>query len=284
MAYRSRLRQLIFRLLVLLDKIVPSRGVPIALYHQVTETPVGYPIGGHVMPGVFRQQMERLAERGYRGVSVGEYLRMRAGDRLPHGKILVLTFDDGQEDVYDHAFPILAELGFSATVFLVSGYIGQEKWLDPVLCTWSDERPHPQALYYRFMDARQIGEMQEAGIEFGSHTRTHPRLTDLPPAGMREEIFGSKRALEAILGRPVDLFCYPFGCFDERVRSVVVEAGYRAACSSVHGVNGAAADLYCLRRYGIAPIAGPAFDVYLTGKYAWYYRCAHWHRRRRGNT
>jgi peptidoglycan/xylan/chitin deacetylase (PgdA/CDA1 family) len=265
-------RLLIFRLLALWDKVVSSRGVPAALYHQVTDTPKGHRIGAHVSPQVFSEQMNRLVKLGYHGISIREYQRLLGLDQPLPSKIVCLTFDDGQQDVYIHAYPVLKELGFSATVFVITDYVGQEKWFDLETGVWCDEQPHPQAFHYRLMDWDQIGEMQTAGFEFGTHSRTHPRLTGLTEKDMKEEIEGSKATLEGVLRRRVETFCYPFGSFDDTVRQAVINAGYKAACSSVHGLNVPTADPFALRRYGIASITGPAFDVYLTSKYAWYYR------------
>ncbi len=280
MGYRSIRRVLAFRLLAMLDKVLPSRGTSIALYHQVIDTPSDYRIGGHVSPEAFQQQMRRLKRQGYRGISIREYLSFRDDGPQSSSKLIALTFDDGQQDVYTHAFPILKELGFSATIFVVTGYVGQGRWLDPHTLRWSDSRPHKQALYYRFMDWGQIREMHAEGFEFGSHTCTHPSLTSMPSDEMQEEIEVSKSTLERTLGNPVDTFCYPYGRFNDVVRKTVVQTGYRGACSTIHGLNQLDTDPFTLRRYGIAPITGPPFDIYLTDKYAWYYRHS-WQRRGR---
>jgi peptidoglycan/xylan/chitin deacetylase (PgdA/CDA1 family) len=276
---KNHRRLLAFRLLALFDRLRPGRGVPIALYHQVVDTPVGYRIGGHVTPEAFRKQMHRLAQRGYRGISIREYVEQQRDSQPSLQKVVGITFDDGQEDVYTNAFPILRELGFSATIFVVTGYLSQEKWFDPKTGAWSDDQPHRRALFYRFMNLEQVREMHVAGLEFGAHTCTHPRLTDLPLREARSEVEASKATLEQALGKPVQTFCYPFGKFNREVRQIVIEAGFQAACCTIHGLNGRETDPFALRRYGIAPITGSAFDVYLTGKYAWYYRSS---RRQRG--
>lgn len=283
LGFRAKRRLLTFRLLAMVDRVLPSKGVSIALYHQVIDTPTDYRIGGHVSPRAFRQQMHRLAQRGYRGVSIGEYLALRREGSPLLSKIVGLTFDDGQLDFYTHAFPILKELGFSATVFIVTDYVGQEKWFDSRKSSWSDRQPHQRALYYRFMDWNQIGEIQAAGFELGSHTCSHPCLTELPLEEMRREVEVSKATLEQTLGQSVDVFGYPFGRHNDVVRQVVVEAGYRAACSTDHGLNKRDTDPFALRRYGIASITGAPFDIYLTNKYAWYYRHSR-HQRRRGES
>jgi peptidoglycan/xylan/chitin deacetylase (PgdA/CDA1 family) len=218
--------------------------------------------------------MRRLAEQGYRGITVREYQCLCREDPSGLHKVLVMTFDDAQEDVHRFAFPILKELGFSATIFVVTDYVGKVKWFDPDTYVWSDDQPHPKALNYRFMDWDQVGAMQSHGFEVGAHTCTHPRLTDLSLARVQEEIEASKLALENVLGKSVVTFCYPFGRFDHDVRGAVVAAGYDSACSTIHDLNRTDTDPFALRRYGIASVTGRAFDIYLTDKYAWYYRAS----------
>jgi len=93
--------------------------------------------------------------------------------------------------------------------------------------------------------------MAEAGIDFGAHTVNHPILTRVPPRTAREEIAGSKRELEEILGREVTGFCYPNGQpgdFDGVIEGMVRHVGFRYACSTIDGVNDAATDPYALKR------------------------------------
>jgi len=94
----------------------------------------------------------------------------------------------------------------------------------------------------------QAREMDSAGLEIGSHTRSHPILTNADDEQLRRELRESRARLEAELGRGVDLFCYPNGSFDERVRRETERAGYRCAVTTLHGLNGRHADPLALRR------------------------------------
>ena len=87
------------------------------------------------------------------------------------------------------------------------------------------------------MDAAQIKEWLAAGHQIGSHTLTHPCLTRLPPAQAREEITASRKKLEDLFGVAIRHFCYPYGDRDERTCDLVMEAGYRTACTVAFGVN-----------------------------------------------
>lgn len=94
-------------------------------------------------------------------------------------------------------------------------------------------------------------DMQRHGIEIGSHTRTHPILTALPPDRLAEELRDSKRELEKRLGTEIPWFCYPNGNFDAGVQRVLEDFGFRAACSLESGANKNANDLMALKRINI---------------------------------
>ena len=93
------------------------------------------------------------------------------------------------------------------------------------------------------------GEWLAAGNDIGSHTLTHPRLTQLAPGRAREEISASRKRLEDLFGRPVRHFCYPYGDWNPAVRDLVREAGYATACTTTAGVNTAAESPWELKRY-----------------------------------
>ena len=99
----------------------------------------------------------------------------------------------------------------------------------------------------------QARAMDEAGVEIGSHTVSHPLLVGADDAQLRRELRDSRARLEAELGREVELFCYPNGSFDERVRRETERAGYRCAVTTLHGLNGRRADPLALRRVTAEP-------------------------------
>ena len=94
----------------------------------------------------------------------------------------------------------------------------------------------------------QAKEMDSNGIEIGSHTMTHPVLTNISSEQLRWEVHESRLRLEAVLGRQVEQFCYPNGDNDERVQSEVARAGYRVAVTTVSGLNKRGDDPLTLRR------------------------------------
>ena len=164
-----------------------------------------------------------------------------AGKPLPQ-KHVVLTFDDGYRNNLTAAAPILERHGFSATIFIATGYIGARS-------TWS--RQHASIPTMPMMSADQLREMRAAGFDLGAHTHTHPYLTELDPAGAREEMLRSRKVLEDLLGEPVPLFSYPFGDFDASVHDAATEM-FEGAISTRLGRLRADGDLHAIERINAA--------------------------------
>lgn len=101
------------------------------------------------------------------------------------------------------------------------------------------------------MDGRELIELADTGHEIGSHSRTHPILTQLDDVALRDEVAGSRMRLEEKLKRPVDSFCYPNGDLDDRVEAAVAKAGYACAVSVESGANTATQNPFRLRRWFI---------------------------------
>jgi peptidoglycan/xylan/chitin deacetylase (PgdA/CDA1 family) len=204
----------------------------VLMYHAVG--PAGEAPSRFVVPlRRFRRQMRLLALLRYRVLSLQDLLhRLRLGD-VP-GRTLALTLDDGYAD-NRLAFAELERRGFPVTLFAVSGLDRNEWDADPPL----GGRP-----LFTLDELRELGPL----VEIGAHTRTHPALTGLDHAAARGEIAGSRRDLEAALGRAPQVFAYPYGLVDAQVRSIVEESGFLGACGVGAGRNGADSDLFDLRR------------------------------------
>ncbi|HTL48439.1 MAG TPA: polysaccharide deacetylase family protein [Verrucomicrobiae bacterium] len=202
-------------------RAVQSPEVRILCYHAITAEKADYM---NVSPENFRDQMKALAEEGYRTVPLDYFFGSGGKVERP----IVITFDDGYRDNCTDAWPIMKEFGMTGTIFCVSGKIGGDKYLD----------------------RQQIREMAAAGFQFGSHTVTHPRLHQTPKEQKKEELSASKEALQAILGKKVDYFCYPYGQYDQDCLELLKECGYRGACSNAPGANepGRIANPYLLKR------------------------------------
>ena len=192
----------------------------------------------------FEAQMAWLSHCGYRAVTLSEFAKQdfKRGER-----IVLITFDDGYADNYTVALPILKRYGFLATIFLVTDYVNSQHIFE-----WDTGKITPicNEVHYRILTWDQVHEMANYGIEFGSHTCTHPELTTLAPERCWEEIVRSQADLRARLGRDVVSFCYPRGDLAPNVIDMVEKAGYDCAVVTPKR-PGISLTRYTLRRIGI---------------------------------
>jgi peptidoglycan/xylan/chitin deacetylase (PgdA/CDA1 family) len=158
----------------------------------------------------------------------------RARDMGNDKGLVGLTFDDGYTDFLQKAVPVLEDLGFSATVFVVAGMLGAEN-------DWEfrgDPRPRLPLL-----GAEAVREVAARGMEVGSHGMTHACLLGLEQERLEEEVSGSRQVLSEVLGEAVDGFCYPYGFIDKASVQAVRRAHYAYACAVVVRVEGSVYDL-----------------------------------------
>lgn len=209
-------------------------GLRILLYHHVRED-VG-PLAVH--PSAFRRQMEYLAEQGYRGTDVVTALDSLYGGEF-EPKSIAITFDDGFRDVRDHALPVLAELGFSATVFVTTGVADRS-----LHYSWA-----PKETTLAWEDICRLDS--EGVLRFEPHSITHLDLTRLDEVDCAREIVGSKLLLERRLGREAKAFCYPCGFVGQRERDLVRDAGFRYGITCEPGLNLSTTDAFLIHRIQI---------------------------------
>ena len=185
-----------------------------------TASPTDDPLRLCISPALFSSHMRHLHEKGYRCFSLSALLAMRKeGTPIPKNSF-ALTFDDGYQEVFTRAYPILMEYGYTATVFLVTDFIGK--------CAAWPGATGPLAT--PLMDWAEVLEMQSHGMDFGSHTRTHRRLPGLPSEEITREAVDSKQILEDRLGVEVSMFSYPYDALDEQSKAIVESSGYQGAC------------------------------------------------------
>jgi peptidoglycan/xylan/chitin deacetylase (PgdA/CDA1 family) len=163
----------------------------------------------NIPPDIFAMQMAEVAEQGYRTLSAAEFIAWHDGGAPTAERQLLITFDDAFRDFAEAAAPILARHGLRALVFVPTAKLGgDDDWEAP---------DHRRAL----MDWGELGALQGAGVEFGSHSRTHRDLRKLGGDALTEEIEGSKRELSERLGSAVSSFAAPFGTSNEAVRAAI---------------------------------------------------------------
>jgi peptidoglycan/xylan/chitin deacetylase (PgdA/CDA1 family)/glycosyltransferase involved in cell wall biosynthesis len=218
--------------------------IPVVMYHRIVASAAdGGRHGIWVTRERFAAQLAQLQRRGFTTVTFEDVAaHLDGGRRLPRRPIL-LTFDDGYADNHALALPLLRQHHMRAVVFLIG---------DPSLRSnvWDAGTGEPAV---PLLDDAQLREMAAAGIEFGSHTATHARLTTLSPERLAAELEGSRRALEARTGRPVLSLCYPYGDVNRAVKAATAAAGYRFGVASDSGPLRFGDDLLEIRRAQIFP-------------------------------
>jgi peptidoglycan/xylan/chitin deacetylase (PgdA/CDA1 family) len=188
-------------------------------YHAVSAT---WPAALSVDPRKLEQQLSIVIGRGYEPVAASS-LREAPNAR----RTLTVTFDDGYRSVLDLAAPVLERLGIAGTVFVVTDFIGKS---EPMSWRGVDHwmgTPHEHEL--ASLDWDGIARLVAARWEIGSHTRSHPRLTQLSQAELHDELHSSRECIEDRLGRPCTSLAYPYGDHDDRVVRAAADAGYRIA-------------------------------------------------------
>ena len=200
-----------------------DRGLPILMYHSLDES-------GSVIstaPSRFEQTMARLGDAGLRAIDLVDWI---AAGRPAVRHAFAITFDDGFENVL-LAADVLARFNWTATVFLVSQFIGGENG-------WEiDSKSIP---HFPLLSTRQIATLKQAGYRFGAHTRTHRRLDRLDESSLVDELVGSRDTVEQATGEPCRLFAYPYGIVTERASRIA-----RAAFDASFGTTLARCETAC---------------------------------------
>ncbi|MEU0413645.1 polysaccharide deacetylase family protein [Streptomyces griseorubiginosus] len=208
--------------------------VPILMYHAVSTDPNDATRVLSVTPEAFARQMELIGALGCTPLRTADLAaRWRAGRPLPERPVLI-TFDDGYEGVHRHALPVLAKHGFTATVFVSTGWIRGAHDMGGALDT--------------MLDWDQVRELAAADVEIGGHTHTHPQLDQLDDTALRHELIHSKEIVSDELGTVPLSLAYPYGYSSRRVREAVRETGYGQALAVNNGLARRRQGPYALTR------------------------------------
>lgn len=212
---------------------------PILMYHYIRDVDpaadsMGYNLS--IAPADFEQQLAWLQQQGYVGVAMATVERCMRGQGECPARAVGLTFDDGYEDAYSIALPILQRYGMHGTFYVVNSFVGQ-----PGYMSWE-----------------QLAALRDAGMEIGAHTVSHLNLTSLDAGTASYEIGQSKAEIEQRLGVSVASFCYPAGFYDPSIEGLVQAAGYTNATTTRWDFD--YGDMYALPRRRIA--GGTALDSF----------------------
>jgi len=225
----------------------PAYDVPVFMYHNVDRVKDML----SVSPENFEKQMKFLKDKKYNVIGLNELIGLITQNKKIPANTVIITFDDGYENLYINAYPILKKYNIRAVMFVIAG---------------NCDRP-------TYLNRQELKEMSDNGIDIGSHTFNHAWLPAADDKNLVEEISGSKNELENIIGKKVDFISYPLGGFDQRVRTAVMRAGYKAACATHPGRFSANNDLYALKRIKITNKDNGmmvSFWFKATGYYTWF--------------
>ncbi|MEI6432964.1 MAG: polysaccharide deacetylase family protein [bacterium] len=201
--------------------------IPILMYHGVEDTPL--PANHkhlYVMASEFARHMNSLKRAGYQAITLDDVVASQKDASILPEKPIVLTFDDGYANLYRNVHPILGELGYPYTVYLVSGKIGQTSDWD--LAEGYVARP--------LLKWREIHRMHRDGhAHFHPHSITHPRMAQLSPQEAYREMSESRDVLAQEFGVAPNHFCYPFGSYSDVTRDIAAELGFVSAVTTEFG-------------------------------------------------
>lgn len=212
------------------DKIAIS-SVPILMYHHVriyqnTEDKIGLNLS--VSPDIFERQLRFLESNNYQSITFSQMIEGYKGNFkiAKDKKPIIITFDDGYDNAYTNAYPILKKHNFSAVFYIITAQIGQS------------ER----------MTKNQIIDLDKNDMTIASHTKSHPDLNNLDSDSNTDQLINSKQTLESILGHAISNFCYPAGKYNDSVISILKTAGYITAVTTKYGISDTGSSLYELPR------------------------------------
>lgn len=250
--------------------------LPILMYHSISDDPeegVAPYYRLTTSPRRFAQQMDWLAELGYVGVTLAGLLEHTPG-RMQARRPVAITFDDGLWDFYTTAWPTLQERDYGATMYLPTAFLSNERktWRGKACLTWNEVR-----------------EMRAHGIQFGSHSLTHPVLYGLPLREIGRELTVSKQFLEQELGEEITSFAYPYAFpqedrrFAAAIGAMLSERRYRSCVTTMVGRSKVNDDLFSLRRLPINSCDDKRLlRAKLEGAYDWVGSAQHGFRRLKG--
>ena len=209
--------------------------VPILAYHKIQDK-FDFSIT-RIAPQEFEKQIRFLASCGYSSTSVIDFLKGKRRNE----KHVIITFDDAYECIFEYALPVLSRYNFTATIFIVSDFVGH----------WNEWDYNFFKIKSKHCDWAQLRILATEGWEIGSHTATHRNLSSLCDQQIWDELMKSKNTLEDEICTPVKVISYPFGRFNPRVLNLVKKAGYKGGCTLGYSADTGEFQPYTLSRRGV---------------------------------
>lgn len=208
-----------------------KKKLPIIMYHyvEVVQDP-GDTIRKslNINPYIFERQLKDLKDHNYETYFVRDIPSILKGGVIISTRSAVLSFDDGYEDFYYYAFPLLKKYNIKSTMYVIYNFIGRKG----------------------FLNKKQLDELVKSGIvEIGSHTLDHVYLSQVAVPSADQQIRESKKLLSELLNIRIETFAYPFGGYNDQVAAIARDAGYTAAVSVIPGSLISKDNVYFLPRY-----------------------------------
>jgi len=220
-----------------------------------------------ISPELFNDQMKFLYDNNFNVINLSEWFQLCTNNNESLKNSVIITFDDGYADSFHYAYPILKKHGFSATFFLICNFINSQ-----TIFPWLQEPKFPNNENLP-LSSEQIIQMDQDGMDFGSHSLSHTDLTRISKKKAQEEIRGSKEYLEDLLGHDIISFSYPYGSwsnFNSSTKEMVKMTGYKLAVTSIYGSNALHSDLFSLKRFPVyADDNINKFHMKCEGYYSW---------------
>lgn len=214
-----------------------THALPILLYHRIASDGVEALAKYRVTPDAFASQMKYLRDAGFHTVTLDEWAHAKRTFTPLPGRAVMITFDDGCTDFATAAWPVLRRHELGAMVFVVSDRVGgHADWMAP----YGETPP--------LLGWKEIRRLHDEGVEFGSHTATHPHLEALTPTEVVREAALSRATLSRELGIPTNALAYPNGSEDRCVQHLVGASGYTYGLSCRAGLSTFTDPLLALRR------------------------------------
>lgn len=239
-------------------------GVRIITYHLISKfEKKDEPFPLTVSLDRFREQLKSLQESKIKLIGLARALEILGKNHIKE-PYLVITFDDFYSETIEYAVPLLEEFHYPACFFVPTAYLDSKEPFP-----WLKKRE----LYPIPGTRKMLEELSKLGFEIGSHTHTHPRLSGLSPEKVRYELLTSKEILEEITGREVEFLAYPFSDYNEEIKRMVKETGYKCALTTNDGTNKDLKSPYGLfRTYVYQSDNSRSFLSKLRGKKIWLMR------------
>jgi peptidoglycan/xylan/chitin deacetylase (PgdA/CDA1 family) len=219
-----------------LVKIKPGEKVfiPILNFHHIDKAPAGVSAitkTYYIEPVKFESILVDMIASGYKTVFVSEIVELLEQGIKPPADIMAISFDDGNQNFYTNAWPILQKHGLKSAVYIMTG-VGGDNYLN-------DE---------------QIKELAQTGlVEFGSHTIYHPKLTKISKPERLYELEQSKEELENLLNQEITVLAYPYGLYNDEVKALAMAIGYKAGLTFDQDAWQDPTDLLELKRISVYP-------------------------------